>query len=77
MCIVCVITIYCKCVTTNKYFVFRINNERIKEIEKLIYKFIWDSKPDKIKRATLIANYEQGGLKMIDVSSYFKMLKLK
>ena len=29
----------------------------------IMYSFIWDSKPDKIKRRTLIQNYEKGGLK--------------
>ena len=30
-------------------------------------KFIWNGKPDKVKRNTLIGDFEKGGLKMIDI----------
>ena len=30
-----------------------------------MYQFIWDGKPDKIRRDILIQDYEKGGLKMI------------
>ena len=33
----------------------------IKEIESCFYRFIWKGKPDKIKRLTLIGDYEKGG----------------
>ena len=33
----------------------------IKEIESCFYRFIWNGKPDKIKRLTLIGDYEKGG----------------
>jgi hypothetical protein len=49
--------------------------EKIKEIEDMLYKFLWDNKPDKIKRATLIGKYEDGGLKMPDLESKIKSLK--
>jgi hypothetical protein len=46
-----------------------------KEIESKCFKFIWNGKPDKVKRNTLIGDIEKGGLKMIDIESYFISLK--
>ena len=46
-----------------------------KEIESKCFRFIWDGKPDKIKRNTTIGNFEMGGLNMIDIESYFSSLK--
>ena len=45
------------------------------EIESKCFKFIWDDKPDKVKRNTMIGNCEMGGLNMIDIGSYFVSLK--
>jgi hypothetical protein len=41
-----------------------------KEIESKCFKFIWNGKPDKVKRNTLIGDFEKGGLKMIDILHY-------
>jgi hypothetical protein len=38
-----------------------------KEIESKCFKFIWNGKPDKVKRNTLIGDFEKGGLKMIGI----------
>lgn len=38
----------------------------IKEINKLLFSFIWNGKRDKIKRCTMIADKLEGGLKMVD-----------
>ena len=35
----------------------------IKRIETIMYDFLWDSKPAKIKRKILTMDYEKGGLK--------------
>ena len=48
----------------------------VKQIETLFYGFIWDNKPDKIKRVTLTQNYTNGGLKMIDFQNFLRGLKL-
>jgi hypothetical protein len=49
-----------------------------KEIESKCFKFIWNGKPDKVKRNTLIGDFEKGGLKMIDIESYFiSLIKVK
>ena len=41
-----------------------------------MYSFIWDGKPDKIKRITLIQNYEKGGIKMINIEKFIMSLKV-
>jgi hypothetical protein len=42
-----------------------------KEIESKCFKFIWNGKPDKVKKNTLIGDFEKGGLKMINIQSYY------
>ena len=51
--------------------------EVIKEINALLYDFLWDNKGDKIKRTEMINNYSKGGLKMIDIASFNQALKMK
>ena len=46
-----------------------------KEIEKKCFKFIWNGKPDKVKRNLIINSYERGGLQIINIKSYFIALK--
>ena len=46
----------------------------VKELEKIIYNFIW-GKRDKIKRRVIINKYEDGGLQMIDLENQFLALK--
>jgi hypothetical protein len=41
-----------------------------KEIESKCFKFIWNGKPDKVNRNTLIGDFEKDELKMIAVDSY-------
>ena len=41
-----------------------------------MYEFIWDGKPEKIKRDILTMGYENGGLKMIDIENCIKALKV-
>jgi hypothetical protein len=36
-----------------------------KEIEKKCFKFIWNGKPDKVKRNLIINSYERGGCKWL------------
>lgn len=40
------------------------------------FSFIWDGKPDKIKRNTLIGDIGQGGLKMLHLQSFMAYLKV-
>ena len=49
----------------------------LKEINTLLYDFLWESKWDKIKRTQMINDYDKGGLKMIDIQSFNKLLNKK
>ena len=40
-----------------------------------MFNFIWDQKPDKINRNILCQNYNNGGLKMIDLKKNVLSLK--
>ena len=44
--------------------------DTINRLEKSMYNFLWDGKPDKIKRETITQDYEHGGLKMIDIETF-------
>jgi len=49
----------------------------VKEANNLFYDFLWDSKPDKIKRTTMMRKIEDGGIKMINVDAMARALKIK
>ena len=53
-----------------------VPNALLKEINSLMYEFLWDSKPDKVKRKTICAEYSNGGLRMTDIFNFEKALKL-
>jgi len=40
-----------------------------------MFKFLWNCKPDKIKRDLIIQDYNDGGLNIIDNSRLYKALK--
>ena len=44
-------------------------------INKSMFDFLWDNKPDKINRKTIIQNYENRGLKMIDLNLFIESIK--
>ena len=46
------------------------------DIEKIFYKFLWNGKKDKIKRSVIINEYEEGGIKMTYIQSFYKALKI-
>ena len=46
------------------------------EIQKHIFKFIWNNKNDKIKRNIMMNNKDNGGLKVPHIHSFAKSLKL-
>jgi hypothetical protein len=55
--------------------VLAIPENYVKLLNDIAYGFVWNKKPNKIKRKTLIADYENGGLKMIDIGSFIKAQK--
>ena len=52
------------------------NQQVLDEINNIFYKFLWDGKGNKIKRSIMISDYENGGLRMLDLNSFNKALKL-
>jgi hypothetical protein len=56
--------------------VLTIPPKYIEYINGLAFKFLWHNKSEKIKRKTIIADYEQGGLRMLDVDSFLKAQKV-
>ena len=48
----------------------------ITKIEKMLYAFLWNNKPDKIKRDHIVQNYNQGGLKMVNIKNFVTALKI-
>ena len=49
----------------------------LKDINNLLYQFLWDSKRDKIERVEMINDYATGGLKMLDIQIFNRALKAK
>ena len=48
----------------------------IKTLNQELFKFLWSSNVDKIKRDVVTNNYIEGGLKMTNVKAYIESLKL-
>ena len=51
-------------------------SKSLKETNNLLFKFLWDNKGDKIKRTEMIADYQDGGQKMLDIIEFNKALKI-
>lgn len=50
--------------------------ELLNEINILFINFIWNDKPDRVTRKQVICDYEEGGLKMIDIFKHIIALKV-
>ena len=50
--------------------------ETIKEINTSLFRFLWDNKPDKIKREQSFLPSFSGGLNMINIEHFIKALKI-
>ena len=48
----------------------------LKRLDKLFYKFIWNSGPDRISRNNMIRNEGEGGLRMIQIRTFIKAVKI-
>jgi len=51
-------------------------SKSLKETNNLFFKFLWDNKGDKIKRTEIIADYQDGRQKMLDIIEFNKALKV-
>ena len=47
----------------------------LKQVENLFYNFLWNGKPAKIKKSTIIALISLGGLSMIEILSVHRAAK--
>ena len=56
--------------------VLTMSRRTVERINRIIFNFIWDGKPAKIKKKTIIAERKYGGLKMIDFELMEKSLKI-
>ena len=48
----------------------------MQDFQKMIFKFIWNKKPDKIKRLTAIKSVRDGGIGAVDIEAFADSLKL-
>ena len=46
-------------------------------LNSILFRFIWNNKPDKVKRSILCSPVSNGGLKMVDLYSFANSLKCK
>ena len=53
----------------------RTHTKTLTEVNDILYNFIWDGKGRKIKVTVMINEYENGGLKMLDIEFFNKALK--
>ena len=51
------------------------NQCAVDEVNTLFFKFLWNGKGDKINRDIMISEYEDGGLKMIEIRLFTQALK--
>ena len=49
----------------------------LKEIDKILIRFLWNNNPPKVKKSTIIGNYSDGGLKMPDIFTINTTAKVK
>ena len=48
----------------------------VKKINSVLFSYLWENKPDKIKRSYVTLDYCKGGLQMIDLCSHIQSAKL-
>ena len=51
-------------------------NSVLENIDKLCFNFLWNNKPPKIKRETIIATTQRGGLRMPDIYAFQQAQKV-
>ena len=56
--------------------VLTMSRRTVEKINRIIFNFIWDGKPAKMKKKTIIAERKYGGLKMIDFELMEKSLNI-
>ena len=59
------------------YLPIQLPQKFVKQLNRVLFAFIWGSKWEKIGRSQLCCSIEKGGAKMIDVKQYLTALKFK
>ena len=52
-----------------------LEKKDLQELEKIIYTFLWDKKPDKVNRKDACLSENAGGLGLIDISKFWRSFK--
>ena len=58
------------------FSILPITDSFVKTLNSIFYNFLWNNKPDKIKRETMCSSYTGGGLEMININEFIKSLKV-
>ena len=58
------------------YSTLPLPEQHVKQINTTLYQFLWDNKPDKIKRIQITQSFQNGGLKMVNMESFITALRL-
>ena len=53
-----------------------LSNKFIRDVNNILFNFLWDGKPDKIKRSQIYQPYVNGGIKMVNFECFVKSMKL-
>ena len=53
-----------------------LTKEIVKEINTVLFEFVWKSGKNKIKRRTLISDYKNGGLRMPHIETLIKTQRI-
>ena len=48
----------------------------IRQIETMFFRFLWDDKPDRVKRSKMIQQYNKDGIEMVDLKSFIQSMKI-
>ena len=62
---------------THLFTTLPITDGILNNLNRLLFNFIWDGKPDKINRDQMCGTYLSGGLKMTYIFSFEKSVKIK
>ena len=51
-------------------------SDLLRDLNAILFKFLWDDTPDRIKKTTVQGEYQRGGLEIVDIFSCCKSLQV-
>ena len=66
-----------KLIYKSSYLPIQLPKKFVKQLNRVLFTFVWDSKWEKIERSQLCCSIVEGGAKMIHVKQYLTALKFK